>query len=105
VFTEPNHAWPDERVALWTFWKTIFLFLLIFVAFKFAAGTASDEDVAMNSHHLLCRYSSARVQIVNVLRNKQELVRPLSKSCDCFVRGVRSRIAYPLPPFAIPVPN
>ena len=33
------------------------------------------------------------MQIVHVLRNEQELVRALGKSCDCFMRGVRSCIA------------
>jgi DNA-binding transcriptional LysR family regulator len=46
-----------------------------------------------------------RVQVVNVLRNEQELIRALCKSCDCFMRGVRSRIADALPPLAIPIPN
>jgi hypothetical protein len=59
----------------------------------------------VNLHHLFRPYSSARVQIVHVLRNEQELVRPLGKSCDCFVRGVRSRIANALSSLAIPVPN
>ena len=72
---------------------------------KVAARTARDENVAVNLHHLFCRHTSARVQIVHVLRNEQELVRVLGKSCDCFVRSVRSRIADALTPFAIPVPN
>ena len=105
LFTEPNDARPHERSALRTSRNAVLVLVPIIVPFKFAARTARDEDVAVNSHHPLCRYSSARVQIVHVLRNEQELIRPLGKSCDCFVRSVRSRIADALPPFAIPVPN
>ena len=67
--------------------------LLIIVSIKFAARTARNENVAVNLHHLFCRQSSSRMQIVHVLRNEQELIRALGKSCDCFVRSVRSRIA------------
>src|SRR4029077_5873516 len=63
------------------------------------------KNVAVNLDHLFCRHTSARVQIINVLRNEQELVRALGKSCNCFMRSVRSRIADVPPPFAVPVPN
>jgi len=59
----------------------------------------------MNSDHLFWRHTSSCVQIVHVLRNEQELIRALGKSCDCFMRGIRLRIADALPPFAIPLPN
>jgi hypothetical protein len=59
----------------------------------------------VNLHHLFCRHTSARVQIIHVLCNEQELVRALGKSGDCFMRGVRSRIADALSPFAVPIPN
>jgi hypothetical protein len=78
---------------------------MIVIVFEIAARTLGDENVAVNLNHSFCRYSSARVQIVYVLRNQQELVRVMGKSCDCFVRGVRSRIADALPALAIPVPN
>ena len=81
------------------------MLLLVLVSIKVAARTARNENVAVNLHHLFCRHSSARVQIVHVLRNEQELIRALCKSCDCFMRGVRSRIADALPPLAIPIPN
>ena len=72
---------------------------------KVAARTARDKNVAVNLDHFVCRYSRARVQIVHVLRNEQELVRALGKSCDCFMRSVRSRSTDAFPPFAVPVPN
>ena len=79
--------------------------MLVIVFLKIAARAARDENVAVNLHHPLCRGSSARVQIVDVLRNEQELVCVVGKSRDCFVRSVRSRIADALPPFPVPVPN
>ena len=78
---------------------------LIILAFKIAAQTARDENVAVNLHHLFCRHTSARVQIVHVLRDEQELVRVLGQSRDCFVCGIRSRDADALPPLAVPFPN
>jgi hypothetical protein len=81
------------------------LLILVLKSAKIAARAAREENVAVNLHHPLCRDSSARVQIVDVLRNKQELVCVVGKSRDCFVRSVRSRIADALPPFPVPVPN
>ncbi len=60
---------------------------------KVTARTAGDKNVAVNLHHLLRRHTGARVQIIYVLRNEQEIFRVLGKSRDCFMRGVRSRIA------------
>ena len=37
------------------------------------------------------------MQVVDVLRDEQKLVRVLGKSRDCFVRGIRSRVADALP--------
>jgi hypothetical protein len=45
------------------------------------------------------------MQVVDVLRNQQEIVRALGESRDCFVRGIRSSITYASPPIAIPIPN
>jgi hypothetical protein len=59
----------------------------------------------MNLHHPLCRYSSARVQIVDVLRNEQKFIHTLRQFGNCFMRGVRSRITNALPALAVPVPN
>jgi len=70
-----------------------------------AARTAGDEDVAVDLHHFLCRHSSARVQIVHVLGNEQEILCVMSKSRDRFMRSVRLCIANALPPLAIPIPN
>src|SRR5215467_9380310 len=70
-----------------------------------AARTPADENVAVNLHHLLRRYSTARVQVVDVLRNEQELIRMVGESCDSLVRGVWLRIAYASPPLAVPIPN
>jgi hypothetical protein len=81
------------------------LLMLVLESVKIAPRTACDENVAVNLHHFLCRYSSARVQIVHVLRNEKELVCVVGKSCNCFVRGVWLRIADPLPTLEIPVPN
>ena len=71
----------------------------------FASRTARDENVAVNLHHLFRRYSTANMQVVDVLRNKQELSRVLGQPGDCFVRGVRPRTAYALLSLAIPFPN
>ena len=81
------------------------MLMLILVSVKVEARTARNENVAVNSYRLFRRHTSARVQVVHVLRNEQELVRALCKSRDCFMRGVRSRIADALPPLAIPIPN
>jgi len=79
--------------------------VLVIVSFEFAARTARDKNVAVNLHHLLRRYSTARMQVVDVLRSEQEIVRALGESRDCLVRGIRPRIAYASPPLAIPLPN
>src|SRR3954471_9564797 len=59
----------------------------------------------MNLHHLFCRHTGSRMEIIHVLRNEQELIRAVGKLCDCLMRGVRLRIANALPALAIPIPN
>ena len=72
---------------------------------KIAARAPGDENVAVNLHHLLLGESSARVQVVHVLRDEQELVCVLGQFRDCLMRGVRLRVADAVPPLAIPFPN
>ena len=71
------------------------MLMLILVSIKFAARTARNENVAVNLHHLFCRHTSSRVQVVHVLRNEQELsVRWASRaiaSCAAFGRALRMR--------------
>jgi hypothetical protein len=56
-------------------------------------------------HHLFCKDTAPRVQIIYVLRDEQEIVRVMGESCDCFVRGIRPGIADTLSSLAIPFPN
>src|SRR5207248_6379381 len=58
LFTEPNHARPHERLAFRAPRNTFVLVLMIVLMLEFAARAARDKNVAMNLHHLLCRYSS-----------------------------------------------
>ena len=85
--------------------RAVALRKLVIVFFEFAVRTARDKNVAVNLHHLLSRYSTACVQVVDVLRDEQKIVRALGESRDCFVRGIRPGIADTLPSLAIPIPN
>lgn len=79
--------------------------MLVFQSPGLTARTSSDENVSMDLHHFFHRHSTPNVKIIHVLRHQQKLVCMPGKSCDCLVRGVRLRLADPLPPLAIPVPN
>jgi L-2-hydroxyglutarate oxidase LhgO len=79
--------------------------MLVIVLLEFTMRTPGDENVAVDLHHLCHSQTGTRVQIIDVLRDEQEIVRVLGKSRDCFVRSIRARIAYALPAFTIPIPN
>jgi hypothetical protein len=98
-------------MALETYWGAAFLLLLlrvlmpVIVSLKLTSRAPGKENVPVNLHHLIRRRAGARMQVVHILRDQQELVCVAGKSCDCFVRNVRSCVADALPPFAVPVPN
>ena len=83
----------------------LLILMLVLESAKVTPRTPRDEDVPVNLHHVLCRHSRARMKVVHVLCNEQELVCVLRKFRDRCVRGVWLRIADTFATFAIPVPN
>ena len=59
----------------------------------------------MNLHDLFCRYSSARVQIIDVLRDEQKFIRTVRQIGNRLMRGIRFGIGNTAAPLAIPLPN
>ncbi len=58
----------------------LLMIMIMILPLQFTSRTSSDKNIAMNLHDLFFRNlfafePSARVQIINVLRQKQELAR------------------------------
>src|SRR5436309_1114187 len=110
LLPEPNYAGPHEYATFRTPYKidilVLFLMLLLVLSSaEFTARAARYKNVPMNLHHLLLCNSRTRVQVVHVLRDKQELVCVLGQFSNRRVRFIRLRVADALSPLAIPFPN
>src|SRR5205814_9383570 len=102
LLTEPDHTRSHKRAALRALRQTANVMLML-ISSEFTTRTACHENVAVDLHHLISRYTRTKIKIVDVVCNEQKFFLLYRKFTNSLLCVARLCLTTALPSYTLPI--